>query len=624
MRAPAQRPRPCASLRACLLVGTLVALWPSRALAANVRVRAGSRLEGRVELVPPEGTTALAPGDTEPSPSIGVLISGSVRDDVGAAIVGRRVSVSLHRIDPAAGAPAAAIELPRPERCPDRGAAAAQLSHIAPDEYAVGTDDAGAFCVRSALPVERATMKLRFDGDSFFDPASASVPVDLTRPPLAIAFDPEPRIVSLDRQALVVDVKISRPRRAGGAGTVAAGIRSRLTDERGQPLGDEMSDADGRVRFEVPTENLANPGPGKLRVEVDGAATAASASIAQAIERHARVSLEPERSTAAGVPEDGIGVEVRVRWARGAVASGSVEASIADQSVGAAAVRDGVASIAMIFRSSALPSSEGGAPARVATVALRYLPDAPWWEPGAPVSVAIPVRAASPWRHAPLALLAFVIAAWLLRGSWQPRWRTSARGPRPRPPPAEHGLVELVRPGAAADGWSGRVLDAHDGTALPNAVVSITVPSFPSPARQQAGGEIADARRAVEIATDAQARFCVPSTPVGAGARLRVWAPWHSTLEQPLPPPGELTVRMVSRRRWVLSRLVEWARRERGARREVAEPTPAEVASDHGAEVDAWARAVEAAAFGPLPVDERREQAVVALEPGPGSSSKTH
>jgi len=76
-----------------------------------------------------------------------------------------------------------------------------------------------------------------------------------------------------------------------------------------------------------------------------------------------------------------------------------------------------------------------------------------------------------------------------------------------------------------------------------------------------------------------------------------------------------LVLSLVSRRRTLLARFVEWAVHDGGWERR-GEATPGEVArrTDRG-EVAGWADAVDEAAFGPEPLSEAKEQGVVQREP---------
>jgi hypothetical protein len=607
----------------CLSVAVGLALGATAANAATVRVRAGSRLDGRVEVLVVGDTIAPAQPDSASIPPYQVVISGSLRDDVGDPIPSSRVTISCHASGAVAGAPTIVMPLHDAEPCRTRETETAPPSAASSSEYPLDTDAAGAFCLRSMLPSPPTAVRLRFGGDPFHDPASIDLPADLARPALAIAFEPAPRIVSLDENTLHVDVRLYAPGRAPETGIELGGVRLQLTDEVGRRLGGATSNADGRTHFDVSTGGLREPGPGELRVEIDGSASAFKAHASRSIERHAKVAIVAAGPTSRAALDDGLRVRLHARWARGAVPGGAIEATVGRQSAGSATVRNGVADVTMAFDSSAVADSgvrEGATARRVARIDFHYLPDAPWWEPGETTVITVPLRASNPWRRAPLALVALVIGAWMLRGSWQPRGRKDRASGVPGRSTAEHGAIQLTRLGANSDGYRGQVLDAHDGTPLA-AVISIVATAFPTPARPRTGDQVAEAHPTPEVETDEHGRFSLRATSSSAGACVRVRAPWHETLEQPLPLPGELTVRLVSRRRHLLSRLVNWSRSERAINCTVPEPTPRQVASGHGGDVGVWASAVEAAAFGPTPVDEQREKTVLMLEPRPGSQS---
>jgi hypothetical protein len=591
-------------------------ITPMAADATEVRVRSRSRLNARVE--------ALASGDAVAGESARLVVSGSLSDDAGDPIPSGRVSISCHPTSDAAGETNAAVLFRDPEPCHGHPAATDGAKPGTAYEQMVDTDDAGAFCLLATLPISRATLRLRFHGDRFHDPASVDAPTDQARPAVAVAFDPALRIVSLDREALQVGVRLYRPQGEPETGTELAAVRLRLTDERGRLLGVAATGTDGRARFDVSTRSLREPGPGELRVETEGAEAALKVSVTQPIERHATVAIEAVGPSMPAMTEDTAEVRLRARWARGVVAGGAVEAVIEDQNVGGAAVRDGVAVITLTLdpsRTAGFADSETPRADRFVRATLRYLPDAPWWEPGEAASVAVPVPSAPRWRRALLALVAFAVAAWMLRGSWQPRWRRIAPMRTALDATADRGTVRTTRAGTRSDGYRGQVLDAHDGTPLAGATVSIVGGAFPAPPRPPHGDSATNALSNEENETDEHGRFSILSARFGAGARLKIRSPWHTTLETPLPSPGELTVHMISRRRHLLSRLVDWARRERATTGEVQEPTPRQVSRGSGGDVIAWAAAVEAAAFGELPVDERREKVVLMLEPRSGHSS---
>jgi hypothetical protein len=116
--------------------------------------------------------------------------------------------------------------------------------------------------------------------------------------------------------------------------------------------------------------------------------------------------------------------------------------------------------------------------------------------------------------------------------------------------------------------------------------------------------------------TDDQGSFALEgSEQAGPGAALEVRAPFHAPLAAPMPPPGTLVLSLVSRRRTLLSRFVEWAAHDGGWERH-GEATPGEVARrTDRTEVATWAGALDEAAFGPDPLSEAKEQAVLGQEP---------
>jgi len=175
-----------------------------------------------------------------------------------------------------------------------------------------------------------------------------------------------------------------------------------------------------------------------------------------------------------------------------------------------------------------------------------------------------------------------------------------ATGPRP----VARAPIDIVEVGDARAGWRGEVLDAHDGSPIADAVVLVRLPAF------DASGVLRTAR------TDVTGAFVLEGAEsAGPGAALEVRAPFHSPLAAPMPPPGKLVLSLVSRRRTLLARFVEWAVHDGGWERR-GEATPGEVArrTDRG-EVAGWADAVDEAAFGPEPLSEAKEQGVVQREP---------
>jgi hypothetical protein len=101
--------------------------------------------------------------------------------------------------------------------------------------------------------------------------------------------------------------------------------------------------------------------------------------------------------------------------------------------------------------------------------------------------------------------------------------------------------------------------------------------------------------------------------------RFVVTARWHALLKVALPPHGRLEVDLVTRRRQLVARFVAWADREGHGIKGRSEPTPGDVRQAarrvQRTDIVEWANALEAAAYGPEPVDEPLERHVLNREP---------
>jgi hypothetical protein len=322
------------------------------------------------------------------------------------------------------------------------------------------------------------------------------------------------------------------------------------------------------------------------------------------IERDVRVTLTLAQDVAAASPEDGVSIEL-VASALTGIPTGTVEARALGVVVGAGRLESGRATVSATF----VPSGT-----KTALVQMRYVPDVPWFQPTNELSVTVPLRGASPWRQAPLAIAALAVTAWLLIGRSARRLRLDRTIVMQRPPTDHEGTagISVVHSSRSRAGkFGGRVVDAHDGRVVPRARLAVVVPSF----RDLAVG---DESTLLSIFADDDGAFEFELASPVADAQLVVEAPLHTELRQKLPVAGILEVALVSRRRKLLERLVQWARRRGPPFDQRPEPTPgqvrraAEAAMPRAAE---WAGAVEQAAFDKEDVDARVEQDVMALDP---------
>lgn len=569
--------------RAALLAAFVAMGVATPAAAVKVRVRGSATVK----------VVATQEGET-------FTIRGEVMDDIGASLSGAGVSVQL--VDEATKRPR---PLPSFRSCLIDGGSDADITSEGPLTVKVTADDRGAFCLRAEGQADGARAVARYEGTESYTAAETSAEIEpfesrLTR--TLVRFEPPLERVDLDRESVGLTASLSIDRseasrlRLQGA-TRREGLTLTIVDERGEVVASSTTGGDGRARFEIPTEDLAAPGLGQLSVEFAGNDVLARASAAHPVVRFAEVRLEVE-AIEAGDPDEGIPIVVEVASPHGEVEGGLVEALSGTESVGAGDVAQGRARVV-----ATLPGGRAG----TIPLTLRYVSASPWWRPGPELGVEVPVAGPSLWRQLLVGALLGAIATWILS-----KWR---RAPKPiasaetteAPPPSGRPGVEVIATSHGRTGWTGSVHDAHEGTPIAGARVAIVVPSFE--------GEVTSV-----AATSSQAGTFELAGPAGqAGARLVVEADMHARYEIALPPPSILRVALVTRRRALVDRLVRWARRRGGPYDGPPEPTPGHVrrvaSRSRSQDVEAWARKVEHAAFGPEVVDARVEGDVRAAEP---------
>lgn len=574
-----------------------------------------------------------------------IALSGTVVDDTAHAVGGARVGL---RVTAADGSPLGFVNA-APAACSE-GAAPPAVE--AADALVLPADDSGRFCVRLVLaapaapgrPPSQWVAHLESRATGSIDAARLDVPVDLALTPMTLRFDPEPRSVQLDEDDRgstnrVFEVVASTEEQ--GVTTGAANLEVTLSNETGARLATATTNASGRALFQLRAGLLGAPGRGELRASFAGNATTGASMHVVPIERRTHVDLAApdarEGRLTAGVPEDGVEVRVvaTLRCARvgcPGAPNGTIEVRVGDDEAvaGAGALKSGEAQV--VARFSSASASASASMADPAQLHVRYAPDAPWLQPGNELSLLQPVRPPSAWKKLPPLLAGLLAIAWLVLARLPPRKTAEARAsgasPSPAAAPPEAG-IELVRSGPAAQGWTGRLRDAHDGYAIAGARVAAERRGFPAAAVAVAGegprddsGNDDGMTVLAETVTDQAGSFALRLPPGSAAAaqpgdELTCEGPLHGELRRPLPEPGELDVALVLRRRALLDRLVAWARRRGLPFDARPEPTPGHVRRAAAGEftVARWADAVERAAFGGQVVDARAEGEIERLVP---------
>jgi hypothetical protein len=590
MQRPVRR-KPSRTL--ALFVG--LALLPlALAWAGSVRAQSPLKIRGASNL-----EAAATPVDD------GLAVRGLLRDDAGRGIGNAHIHVELR--DGQNGSP---LRLPAAQACPPSPALheARGFADLA-DEYVVDTDAAGAFCVRMSdarAPSAAAAppvLRLWFDDPArLLDGSERRVELDSARRTLELGFSQLPAVLPLERAAhgCFVETRLRPVLDREPALPIRIALRIAEPGLGTRELGFTEISAGERAEFRIDRAALGSPGPATLIAAFTGSNAVQPAETRAIVMRTAVVMLEAPPPLPPVDPSEGTPVRVRVHSSSSGAPSGTVEARLGSETVGIASLRAGAADLVVAF--------QPGHDRTSAELELRYLPDAPWWVPGPPQRLTIHVRPPSPWRRLPWLLAALAVAAWVV-ASWRRPVRTerptkarpAARPPRP--------AIRLVEASERSAGWTGRVLDAHDGTPIARAEIVVRQRVF------QGDGV------AASTASDGEGRFALPPLPdpVEQSAIIEVQAPWHSRFSADLPAPGVVVLELVSRRRALIERLVEWAANKGSPWTDAGEPTPGHVAKTAERErispVARWARATEEAAYGPNPPDDVAEERVRATEP---------
>jgi hypothetical protein len=517
-----------------------------------------------------------------------VIVTGTVIDDTGRPVGGATLELR------AVAADGTALPLPPLGACANRPNTAPSTTPPGTrPTRPLGSDANGRFCATFAAERAGALVLAFVDPRGLFDATEERVAIDSARRGVELRFAPTTATFELERETQRLQVSTHVVGAAPGLSPPLP-LAVFLATDRGETLvAQGACPADGATELELTSAKLGSPGPLELVLRFAGTPSLQPAEAHRRVLATARVRLELGRAPSPADPADGIPLDVALGSAAGAVDRGAVEARLAGQTVGIAPVEHGAAHLVAQF-------PRRGESARLE---LRYLPVEPWWRAGDALTVDVTLLSRARWVSLGWLSALGAIAAWLLWG-----WRRPAREPdvrqalEPRRPVAG---VHLVKREDDQPGWRGVVRDAHDGSEIPRAVVAL-VTSGP------------EHRVVARVVADEAGRFEL-SGAAEADLELAVSAPWHTDFSERVPPHGELRVDLVSRRRYLVGRLVGWAERRAAPHRNRAEPTPGDVKRHgrraHRDEVVAWATAVERAAFGPEPVDENIERDVNRLEP---------
>lgn len=456
---------------ASLALGSLLSVAPASSRAQpTVRVRA----ETRIEL----GTSR---------DEHGVRVRGVLRDDLGAPLPGRSVTL---RIEPH-GTPS--------------------LTQVHP----LRTDAEGAFGVPLELGLGRYHLRARYDGSGSHERAEVGRDLDLERADvrlrLAVADGGQ---LDLDRREHSIEVRA----RVSGDGGSAARLRLRLEDERGRALAEGLTDDAGHVRFVVASADLGPPGAGRIRALSSSDEERAEAMTEIPVVRFRATRLTLGASTDEVFDGDRLRLDGQLTDSHGPLDERAVGLYAGDEHL-ATLLTDGDGRFG--HELEIVDQPEG---TRLRFVA-RFQSDAPGRTSSESPATVVEVSGAArvPWASL---LLPMVLCALLL---WWLSRRAPTLAPRhtspPAPPPI--GLEAATRRGRRPERHdvSGRVLDHRDDEPIADAMVTLV------------GG--AEAR---PIPVDDTGRFEAEALPAGRWT-VRVQARGYRPSEAPIDVPhrGEWT-----------------------------------------------------------------------------------
>ena len=555
---------------ACGLVLVAVALvaCSSTALAKPVRVRGGAKLLAQARFVTLRNGRALE-------------LRGQLRDDREVPIVAAWVALRVP----------AGLDLGEATSCPQVGG---QLKEH-DGQLSLRAGARGELCVRWPAAPSSGKFTLRFEGDEFHGSDSLPLRFDGNLPQrlrTTLRFDPRPTTLDLNKERILLSGELLLA--ADNAYAQLHGLSVTLLDEHDKPLAAAKVAGDGKVRVEVLPKALGRPGIGAIKLQFAGNKKLEPALVEHTITRRATVTLKLLEALEPVHAGDDLRLVLRVKTLRGHVEGGVVEILADGQSAGTANVHDGRVELAIPISNRA----EGSV-----SLAARFLPASPWYRSGRPFVLEVPIAPPNPlWRGLLLAIVVLA-AAWVVF-SWR-RVKTLPKLSRAHPLLAPGVHVIASRRGDTR--YNGLVLDAHDGSPIAGATIMVRAPSLD------------DTGVVISTTSDGFGAFAFELHERPDAAEIVAEAPLHSRQQRALPIAGKLRIALMTRRRAIVQRLVQWARVRGRPYDQQPDPTPAHVRKQAGgrAAVEGWAAGVEQAAYGPAAVDAHVEHTLRAAEPGP-------
>ncbi|HTM46527.1 MAG TPA: carboxypeptidase-like regulatory domain-containing protein [Polyangiaceae bacterium] len=474
-------------------------------------------------------------------------------------------------------------------------------SEAQPSLLATQTDGLGQFCVRVAAASLGQNLSVQFLGNDLYERSSTLIELKPLKRDVELHFDRKGPSVRLDQAPFEVRVNTSTTRPLASERSISISLY-KMAAGRPMKIGETLSvQLSKAATFRLSAQELGPVGQSEIQAAFAGDESSAPVDVSTILTVTSPVTLAVEDQPQRALIPAGWTVRVQAITPFGAPPEGTIEARSVDKPVAEAPLIAGLATLTLPTQGLDRGASE---------LTIHYLPKGPWWIAPTPLRVPLPGAAPKPTWPGPLAIAMLGAIAVMVWRSWHSPLPATRKPVEDRAQPGVSASKLALTDGAPTQ-FRGIVIDVHDRQPIIGATIELLRPSF-------------QATEQVDVTTtndEGRFEFQPPAAGAGSGLILRVRAPEHRGIDERLLQPAELVVALVKRRRALISELVNWATaRQLGAASSGPNPTPAQIArsateTGQGA-AGSWALAIEDAAFGDGPVDERRETQVANARPG--------
>ena len=517
------------------------------------------------------------------------LIKGTIVDDLGFPLSNQAVHAILEAATLSPGVGGAL------NPCEGFGTPATLQPNLA---AATQTNEAGEFCFRceTSAPLNNAKVKINYAGGIGYEPAEHQVALSRVDLPSTLKVHESPDRIALESATVAISVELVASGRAAALQPITLALEEsafREPQSKRKLISTARTDTAGIAHFAIPGRQFGTPGTAHLVANFEGSRELPPATVAWPIMRTCRVNVETRIETGTVAAGDFANILAVATTACGNSPEGSIEFFLDRNSQVTLPLIHGQANWQL--------STFQFAPGEF-SIGSRYVAASSAWSGNEFSMAKLRVMPISGGRRAVWWASGLLILAWFVL-----RWRRSDKNKVAR----VQGMPKIPRPQSLdvipssdpKSGWLGMVIDSHTGTPIAGALVSIEQPGF------------SETQVLCRAEATRDGSFTLPHIESSLRATLVVNAAKYSRAEWAMPKPGNLVVRLETRRRAIVRSFVSWADKSRQAMTTGSEPTPAEVARAAERQsllhINSWANKVETAAFGPDEPSSRDDELLI-------------